>query len=161
MGWRVGDRDVMSVNECTVWLWSWRWNPCDVLVKGLCVCTICVFSDICKTDVWECGRVRVRACSFFPGKHVQQTGFSKPLRILPYLKYSKPLAFSCSFPHLLPESIGAPEYQWELLSVMPPPRGSAMNGWLWLPLTGGYTWPMDSLCRPMWISSSSSSVVLR
>lgn len=31
-------------------------------------------------------------------------------------------------PHLLLESIGAPEYQWELLSVMPPPRGSAKNG---------------------------------
>lgn len=30
--------------------------------------------------------------------------------------------------HLLLESIGAPEYQWELLSVMPPPRGSAKNG---------------------------------
>lgn len=32
------------------------------------------------------------------------------------------------FSHLLLESIGAPEYQCELLSVMPPPRGSAMNG---------------------------------
>ncbi len=162
MGWQVGNKGVMLI--CTVWLWSWRWNKCerDILVKGLCVCMIGVFLDYCKKDVWECGRVRVQACSFFPpGLHVQQTGFSKPLHILPHPKYSKLLPFLCSFSHLPLESIGAPEYQWELLSVMPPPRGSAMNGWLWLPLTAGYTWPMDSLCRPMWISSSSSSVVLR
>lgn len=119
-----------------------------------------VLSVITGKLTWECGRVQ--ACSLFPpGLHVQQTAFSKPLRILLYLKYSKLLPFLCSFSHLPLVSIGAPEYQWELLSVTPPPRGSAMNGWLWLPLTAGYTWPMDSLCRPMWISSSSSSVVLR
>ncbi|TNN27447.1 hypothetical protein EYF80_062409 [Liparis tanakae] len=66
--------------------------------------------------------------------------------------------------HLPLASIGAPEYQCELLSVPPPPSGSAMKGCvLRPPLTAGYTWPTadDSLWRPMWISSSSSSVVLR
>lgn len=77
MGWQVGNKDVMLINECTVWLWSWRWYKCehDVLVKGLFVCMIGDFSDYCKNDVWECGRVcaRMQACSFFPpGLHVQR-----------------------------------------------------------------------------------------
>lgn len=156
MAGRQLGRDV-DKNKCTVWLWSWRWNTCDVLVQGLCVCMIGVFSDYCKTHVWECGRVQ--ACSFLSRPTCTTNGLSQTPAHTPISQ--KLLPFLCSFSHLPLESIGAPEYQWELLSVMPPPRGSAMNGWLWLPLTAGYTWPMDSLCRPMWISSSSSSVVLR
>lgn len=43
-----------------------------MLVKGLCLCMVGVFSDYCKNDVWERGRVQ--ACSFFPGQHEQETG---------------------------------------------------------------------------------------
>lgn len=47
-----------------------------------------------------------------------------------------PFSLRVSLSHFL-DSIGAPEYQCELLSVMPPPSGRAMKGWLWPPLTGG------------------------
>lgn len=60
-----------------------------------------------------CESGRVQGCSFVPG-HGQQLCCASAI-------------FRNAF-HLLPESIGAPEYQWELVSAIPPPRGSAKNG---------------------------------
>lgn len=144
-------------NECAVWLWSRRWNNCEnnLPMKCWCVCmSQWLLKNLCVRK-WACA-----SFSFQAYMH-KKTAFSNPCTYFHICNIPNSLLFLCSFLHLLLESTGAPEYQWELLSVMPPPRGSAMNDWLWLPLTAGYTWPMDSLCRPMWISSSSSSVVLR
>lgn len=131
MRWQVGDEDVMYVPYNYD---QWRWIKCEhgVLMQGLYVCMIGVFSDNCKKYVGVCGSVHVQACSFFPpGVHVQQMGFCKSLRILPYPKDSSfKDAFICRWRALVPLS-------------------TSESCCLWCRPLGGALWMADCGCHSL------------
>lgn len=114
-GWRRG-REYNEINVLYDYGHERETNVENNAVKSLCVCV--VFLVMCE-------KVAVRKpVSFYPG--LQKKGLFHAARA--YFQTSLPPRPPGGFFHLPLESIGAPEYQCELLSVMPPPSGSAMNG---------------------------------